>query len=59
MSDDYRRSRTSPIEVEQMVLLDIRGMLQSMGKDIVDFALPSIDDVFDPTEGEAREIIEE
>ena len=59
MLDDYRRSRTSPIEVEQMVLLDIRGMLQSMGKDIVDFALPSIDDVFDPTEGEAREIIEE
>nr|XP_045088631.1 uncharacterized protein LOC120973325 [Aegilops tauschii subsp. strangulata] len=59
MSDDYRRSRTSPIEVEQMVLLDIRGMLQSMGKDIVDFALPSIDDAFDPTEGEAREVIEE
>nr|XP_040251426.1 uncharacterized protein LOC120968594 [Aegilops tauschii subsp. strangulata] len=59
MSDDYRRSRTSPIEVEQMVLLDIRGMLQSMGKDIVDFALPSIDDAFDPTEGEAREVIVE
>ncbi|XP_073360641.1 uncharacterized protein [Aegilops tauschii subsp. strangulata] len=59
MSDDYRRSRTSPDEVEQMVLLDIRGMLQSMGKDIVDFALPSIDDAFDPTEGEAREVIKE
>ncbi|XP_073359734.1 uncharacterized protein [Aegilops tauschii subsp. strangulata] len=59
MSDDYRRSRTSPDEVEQMVLLDIRGMLQSMGKDIVDFALPSIDGAFDPTEGEAREVIEE
>nr|XP_040245211.1 uncharacterized protein LOC120964526 [Aegilops tauschii subsp. strangulata] len=27
MSDDYRRTRTSPNEVEQMVLLDIRGML--------------------------------
>nr|XP_040254015.1 uncharacterized protein LOC109758555 [Aegilops tauschii subsp. strangulata] len=59
MSDDYRRTRTSPNEVEQMVLLDIRGMLQSMGKDIVDFALPSIDDAFDPTESEAREVIEE
>nr|XP_020179428.2 uncharacterized protein LOC109765053 [Aegilops tauschii subsp. strangulata] len=59
MSDDYRRSRTSPDEVEQMVLLDIRGMLQSMSKDIADFALPSIDDAFDPTEGEAREVIEE
>ncbi|KAM3229140.1 hypothetical protein ACQJBY_060201 [Aegilops geniculata] len=59
MSDDYRRSHTCPIEVEQMVLLDIRGMLQSMGKDIADFALPCIDDAFDPTEGEAREVIEE
>ncbi|XP_020194319.1 uncharacterized protein [Aegilops tauschii subsp. strangulata] len=59
MSDDYRRTRTSPNEVEQMVLLDIRGMLQSMGKDSIDFALPTIDDAFDPTEGEAREIIEE
>ncbi|XP_020157723.1 uncharacterized protein [Aegilops tauschii subsp. strangulata] len=59
MSDDYRRTWTSPNEVEQMVLLDIRGMLQSMGKDIIDFSLPTIDDAFDPTEGEAREIIEE
>ncbi|XP_020147860.1 uncharacterized protein [Aegilops tauschii subsp. strangulata] len=59
MSDDYRRSHTYPIEVEQIVLLDIRGMLQSMGKDIADFALPCIDDAFDPTEGEAREVIEE
>ena len=42
-----------------MVLLDIRGMLQSMGKDISDFSLPSIDDAFDPTKGEAREVIEE
>ena len=42
-----------------MVLLDIRGMLQSMGKDIADFALPCIDDAFDPNEGEAREVIEE
>uniref|UniRef100_A0A453QN98 ATP-dependent DNA helicase n=1 Tax=Aegilops tauschii subsp. strangulata TaxID=200361 RepID=A0A453QN98_AEGTS len=59
MSDDYRRSHTCRIEVEQMVLLDIRGMLQSMGKDIADFSLPCIDDAFDPTEGEAREVIEE
>nr|XP_045089630.1 uncharacterized protein LOC123497280 [Aegilops tauschii subsp. strangulata] len=59
MSDDYRRTRPSPNEVEQMVLLDIRAMLQSMGKDIIDFTLLTIDDVFDPTEGEAREIIEE
>nr|XP_040249542.1 uncharacterized protein LOC109776755 [Aegilops tauschii subsp. strangulata] len=30
-----------------------------MGKDIVDFDLPSIDDTFDPTGGEAREVIVE
>nr|XP_040258798.1 uncharacterized protein LOC109744994 [Aegilops tauschii subsp. strangulata] len=31
----------------------------SMGKDIADFSLPCIDDAFDPTKGEAREVIEE
>uniref|UniRef100_A0A8I6YHM7 ATP-dependent DNA helicase n=1 Tax=Hordeum vulgare subsp. vulgare TaxID=112509 RepID=A0A8I6YHM7_HORVV len=59
MSDDYRRSHKCTNEVDQMVLLDIRGILQSMGKDIVYFALPWIDDEFDPTGGEAREVIEE
>ena len=42
-----------------MVLLDIRGMLQSMGKDIKSFPLPDIDETYDNTRGEAREIIEE
>uniref|UniRef100_A0A8I6XX36 ATP-dependent DNA helicase n=1 Tax=Hordeum vulgare subsp. vulgare TaxID=112509 RepID=A0A8I6XX36_HORVV len=59
MCDDYRRAHKCTNDVEQMVLLDIRGILQSMGKDIVDFALPCIDDEFDPTGGEAREVIEE
>ena len=59
MSDDYHRTRTSTKEVEQLVLLDIRAMLQSMGKGVVDFALPIIDDAFDPTDGECREVIEE
>ena len=59
MSDDYQRAHTCPKMVEQMMLLDIRGMLQSMGKDIADFNLPSIDEAYDPTEGEAREVIEE
>jgi ATP-dependent DNA helicase PIF1 len=45
--------------VEKEVLLDIRGMLQSMGKDIKSFPLPDIDDNYDNTEGEAREVIEE
>nr|XP_051190271.1 uncharacterized protein LOC127303598 [Lolium perenne] len=34
-------------------------MLQSMGKDIKSFPLPDIDDNYDNTEGEAREVIEE
>jgi ATP-dependent DNA helicase PIF1 len=45
--------------VEQKVLLDIRGMLQSMGKDIETYPLPDIDEAYDNTEGEAREVIEE
>jgi hypothetical protein len=59
MSDDFRRRHTCPTAVEQEVLLDIRGMLQSMGKDIKSFPLPDIDDNYDNTEGEAREVIEE
>ena len=42
-----------------MVLLDIRGMLQSMGKNIKSFPLPDIDKTYDNTGGEAREVIEE
>jgi hypothetical protein len=59
MSDDYRRKHTCQKEVEQKVLLDIRGMLQSMGKDIKAYPLPDIDETYDNTEGEAREVIEE
>nr|XP_051201884.1 uncharacterized protein LOC127315434 [Lolium perenne] len=59
MSDDFRRHHTSPNIVEQKVLLDISGMLQSMGKDIKMFDLPDIDETYDTTGGEAREIIEE
>jgi hypothetical protein len=59
MSDDYRRKHTCPKEVEQKVLLDIRGMLQSMGKDIKSYPLPDIDEAYDNTEGEAREVIKE
>uniref|UniRef100_K4A156 ATP-dependent DNA helicase n=1 Tax=Setaria italica TaxID=4555 RepID=K4A156_SETIT len=34
MLEDYRRNNPNPSLVEQMVLIDIRNMLQSMGKDI-------------------------
>ena len=40
-------------------MLDIRGMLQSMGKDIKSFPLPDIDETYDNEGGEAREVIEE
>jgi hypothetical protein len=42
-----------------MALLDIRDMLQLMGKDISSFPLPEIDESFNATNCEAREIIEE
>jgi ATP-dependent DNA helicase PIF1 len=42
-----------------MALLDIRGMLQSMGKDISSFPLPAIEESFDATSCQTREIIEE
>jgi ATP-dependent DNA helicase PIF1 len=45
MSEDYHHSTQSKTHVQQMVLIDIRNMLQSMGKDIKTFPslLSSID----------------
>ncbi|XP_010233605.1 ATP-dependent DNA helicase PIF1-like [Brachypodium distachyon] len=59
MSDDYRRIQRSQHAVEQLVLLDIRNMLRSMGKDIRSFPLPDIDESYDNSGGVDREIIEE
>ncbi|XP_066164591.1 uncharacterized protein [Oryza sativa Japonica Group] len=59
MSDDYRRNNACPHVVQQMVLIDIRGMLQSMGKEITSFSFPEIDESHDSTRGDPREIIEE
>ncbi|WVZ79210.1 hypothetical protein U9M48_026816 [Paspalum notatum var. saurae] len=42
-----------------MVLIDIRNMLQSMGKDIKNYPLPDIIDMYDDTNGTDREIYEE
>jgi hypothetical protein len=44
MSEDYRRDIPSKVEVEQKVSIDIRNMLQSMGKDIKSFPLPDINE---------------
>ncbi|RCV32727.1 hypothetical protein SETIT_7G026600v2 [Setaria italica] len=59
MSEDYRRNNPNPSLVEQMVLIDIRNMLQSMGKDIRSFPLPGIDDAYDDASGIPPEIFEE
>ena len=59
MSEDYRRNCPSPTAVEQMVLIDLRNMLQSMGKDIKSFPLPNIDDTYDTASGIPHEIFEE
>ncbi|XP_062228527.1 uncharacterized protein LOC133926554 [Phragmites australis] len=59
MSEDYRRNNLCTVAVEQMVLIDIRNMLQSMGKDIRSFPLPEIDEAHDTANGVTREIFEE
>jgi ATP-dependent DNA helicase PIF1 len=59
MSEDYQRRSQSKTHVEQMVLIDIRNMLQSMGKDIKTFPLPPIIDTYGDAIGTAREVYEE
>jgi hypothetical protein len=59
MSEDYRCDNPSEVVVEQKVLIDIRNMLQSMGKDIKSFPLPDINEEFDSATGVEREIYEE
>uniref|UniRef100_A0A453BGH0 ATP-dependent DNA helicase n=1 Tax=Aegilops tauschii subsp. strangulata TaxID=200361 RepID=A0A453BGH0_AEGTS len=55
MSEDYRRTQSNEAALEQMVLRDIRDLLQSMGKDIKLYGLPDLVDAdgssnFDNTE---------
>ncbi|PWZ27919.1 Cleavage stimulating factor 64 [Zea mays] len=59
MSEDYQHRNPCKTHVEQMVLIDIRNMLQSMGKDIKTFPLPPIMDTYDDAIGTAREVYEE
>ncbi|PWZ29467.1 ATP-dependent DNA helicase PIF1 [Zea mays] len=59
MSEDYQRRSKSKTHVEQMVLIDIRNMLQSMGKDIKTFPLPPIIDAYDDAIVTTREVYEE
>ncbi|XP_062198826.1 uncharacterized protein LOC133901487 [Phragmites australis] len=59
MSDDYRRINQYAHMVEQKVLIDVRNMLQTMGKDIRSFPLPDIDEALDMANSVPREIFEE
>jgi hypothetical protein len=59
MSEDYQHRSQNKTHVEQMVLIDIRNMLQSMGKDINTFPLPPIIDAYDNAIGTARDVYEE
>ncbi|ONM17793.1 hypothetical protein ZEAMMB73_Zm00001d003825 [Zea mays] len=59
MSEDYQHRSQNKTHVEQMVLIDIRNMLQSMGKDIKTFPLTPIIDTYDDAIGTAREVYEE
>jgi hypothetical protein len=59
MSEDYQHRSQNKTHVEQMVLIDIRNMMQSMGKDINTFPLPPMIDVYDDAIGTPREVYEE
>ncbi|PWZ05548.1 ATP-dependent DNA helicase PIF1 [Zea mays] len=59
MSEDYQHKSQNKTHVEQMVLIDIRNMLQSMGKDIKTFPLPPMIDTYDDAIGTTREVYEE
>ncbi|ONM52829.1 hypothetical protein ZEAMMB73_Zm00001d019382 [Zea mays] len=59
MSKDYQHRSQNKTHVEQMVLIDIRNMLQSMGKDIKTFPLPPIIGAYDDAIGTASEVYEE
>jgi hypothetical protein len=59
MEEDYRRNNPCKKAVEQLVLIDIHSMLQSIGKDIRSFSLPLIDSSNDTAASVRREIYEE
>jgi ATP-dependent DNA helicase PIF1 len=59
MSEDYQHMSQCKTHVEQTVLIDIRNMLHSTGKDIKTFHLPHIIGAYDDAIGTAREVYEE
>ena len=59
MLEDYSCNNPSPDLVQQMVLIDIRNMMHSMGKDVRSFPLPDIVHSYDDASHIPREIFEE
>ena len=59
MSEDYRCDHQSRFAVEQMILIDIRRLLESMQKDIKMYPLSNIDNTYDLSGDVPREIFEE
>jgi hypothetical protein len=59
MSEDYRRNNQTTFMVEQMVLIDIQKLLQSIQKDIKMYPLPDINDTYNASREIPREIFKE
>ncbi|XP_066334375.1 uncharacterized protein [Miscanthus floridulus] len=59
MLEDHKHNNQSSFAVQQMVLLDIPKLLESMQKDIKMYPLPDIDDTYDLSSDIPREIFEE
>jgi hypothetical protein len=59
MLEDYRCNNQSSFMVQQIVLIDIRKLLQSMQKDIKMYPLPDIDNTYDAFCDIPKEIFEE
>uniref|UniRef100_A0A8I6WBU2 ATP-dependent DNA helicase n=1 Tax=Hordeum vulgare subsp. vulgare TaxID=112509 RepID=A0A8I6WBU2_HORVV len=59
MCEDYRRTQSNEVALEQMVLRDIRDLLQSMGKDIKSYGLPVLVDIYGNYDVEYKEVTEE
>nr|XP_045088557.1 ATP-dependent DNA helicase PIF1-like [Aegilops tauschii subsp. strangulata] len=59
MCEDYSRNESNESVLAQMVLRDIRDMLQSMGKDIKSYGLPDLVETDGSYDSEYREVTEE
>nr|XP_051229452.1 uncharacterized protein LOC127347285 [Lolium perenne] len=55
MSEDYRRNQSNEAALEQMVLRDIRDLVQSMGKDIKSYGLPDLVETDGSSDADYRE----